>query len=436
MEGEWTRVFKWGRVRGLLVLGVALVVVGLSLMMGWGTQAQTINRAGLVVQFGDGSVQTYCIQFTSPSITGYDLLQATGNLQVIYDTNNSGFGAGVCKINNDGCNFPLQDCFCQCQGINCVYWSYFHLDASNTFVYSTVGASSHTLQNGSVDGWRWGAGSATVAPPPPVYTFDQLCSTAGTSTPTPTPSPTTSGTPSVTPTRTQTPTPTFTPGVVQIQLAANPTSLAAGQCAIVNWRVTGPWTAIFLDNAIVQPEEQRQVCPSQTQTLTLRAEYAGGAETRTVTLQVTGALPPTAVATTPFVSPTTPPPLATTQVPLPTTPAAVGSPTSTQTTATLTPSPTVQLATATVPGNDVTLTATSLASTAPVASSTPESRVALEPGLPAGPDNELSVTETTGELAEDVSLLLLQYALFIVILGLLGAAGVFLLWRRSHVNDE
>ncbi|QLQ05745.1 MAG: hypothetical protein HZY76_06455 [Anaerolineae bacterium] len=71
---------------------------------------------GLVVQFGDGSVQTYCIQFTAPSITGYDLLQATDNLQVIYDATSTGFGAGVCKINNDGCNFPLDDCFCQCQG--------------------------------------------------------------------------------------------------------------------------------------------------------------------------------------------------------------------------------------------------------------------------------------------------------------------------------
>ncbi len=159
---------------------------------------QAVNRAGLVVQFGDGSVQTYCIPFTSPSITGYDLLQASGNLQVIYDTANSGLGASVCKINNDGCNFPLVECFCQCQGINCVYWSYFHLRGDNTWSYSRVGASSHSLQNGSVDGWRWGIGTLTTAPPPPVYTFDQLCSTTGTWTPSPTLSPTTVGTPFIT----------------------------------------------------------------------------------------------------------------------------------------------------------------------------------------------------------------------------------------------
>jgi hypothetical protein len=430
-------------VRGVLFLGMALVAAGLSLIVSWSTQAQTVNRAGLVVQFGDGSVQTYCIQFTSPSITGYDLLQATGNLQVVYDTANSGFGAGVCKINNDGCNYPLQDCFCQCQGINCVYWSYFHLNANNSFDYSTVGASGHILQNGSVDGWRWGTGTLTTAPPPPVYTFDQLCNMADTPTPTLTPTPTTtltptpttSGTPSVTPTRTQTPTPTFTPGVVQVQFTANPTTLAAGQCTIVNWRVTGPWTAIFLDSAIVQPEEQRQVCPSQTQTLTLRAEYAGGVETRTVTLQVTAAGSPTAAATTPFVSPTTPPP-ATTQVPLPTTPAPTDSPTPAPNTATLTASPTAGLATATVPAGEMTATATSLPAATPIASSTPGGQVTLEPGVPVEQGDATPATETTGEPAEDVSLLLLQYALFIVILGLLGAVGVFLLWRRSRVNDE
>ena len=417
-------------MRGVLFLGVAMVVAGLGLIVSWNAQAQTVNRAGLVVQFGDGSVQTYCIQFTAPSITGYDLLQATNNLQVIYDATSTGFGAGVCKINNDGCNFPLDDCFCQCQGVNCVYWSYFHLLGDNTWSYSQVGASSHTLHNGSVDGWRWGVGSLTTAPPPPVYTFDQLCSTTGTATPTPTPLPTTSGTPSVTPTRTPTPTPTSTPGVLQVQLTANPTTLTAGQCATVNWRVSGPWTAIFLDNAIVQSEEQRQVCPSQTQTLTLRAEYAGGAETRTVTLQVTGAGGATAVATTPFTPPTTPPPFATTPAPQATTPVAAESVTPDLATATPPLLPTV------FRGDDgVAATPAVAPATAVAASATPVSQVALVPAAPAQDDAAAS-PDATGGSDENVPLLLLQYALFIVILGLLGAAGVFLLWRRSRVNDE
>lgn len=435
MKGERWRVIGRGRVRGAVFLGVALIVAGISLMVGWDTQAQTVNRAGLVVQFGDGSVQTYCIQFSSPSITGYDLLQATGNLQVIYDTANSGLGAGVCKINNDGCNFPLQDCFCQCQGVNCVYWSYFHLGTDNQWDYSQAGASSHTLQNGNVDGWRWGTGDLTTAPPPPVYTFDQLCSTTGTATPTPTPSPTTSGTPSVTPTRTQTPTPTFTPGVVQVQFAANPTTLTSGQCAIVNWRVTGPWTAIYLDNALVQPEEQRQVCPAQTQTLTLRAEYAGGAETRTLSLQVTGAVP-TAAATTPFVAPTTPPPLVTTPPPPPLTPLTTASPTTVLATATPTMAPLVESPTVTAPTDGTTVTAIVPPGTVVAATSTPDSRAALAPGAPPNEDSAAAAPETANAPEEDVPRLLLQYTLFIVILGVLGAAGVFLLWRRSHVSDE
>ncbi len=429
MEGAWLRVVERGRVRWVFVLGVALLMVGLSLMAGWGTQAQTPNRAGLVIQFGDNSVQTYCVEFTSPTINGYQMLQAVSSLQVIYDVTSTGFGAGVCKINNDGCT--QDDCFCQCQSINCVYWSYFKLRSDDTWEYSNVGASSRVLENGSVDGWRWGAGSTSSAPPPPAFTFAQLCSTTGTATPTPTPTATTSGTPSVTPTRTQTPTPTFTPGVLQVEFAANPTTLVTNQCTIITWRVTGPWTAVFFDNAIVQPEEQRRICPGQTQTLTLRAEYAGGVETRTLTVQVNGNAAPTTAATTPFVASTTPPPLPTTPSPGATLPATVENLTPPTMTLTPTPSPAVILPTATGASDGTAATPTASSIAAPTAISTPADRVAL-----VAQGEGTAAEEVPDSQEENVTLLLLQYLLFIVILGVLGIAGVFLLWRRSRLNDE
>lgn len=420
-----------GWLRGLFLLGMIMMVGGVGLAVGWGTQAQTINRAGLVIQFGENSVQTFCVEFTSPTITGYQLLQAVGNLQVIYDVTSSGFGAGVCKINNYGCNFPDQDCFCQCQDVNCTYWSYFKLRSDDTWEFSNVGASSRVLENGSVDGWRWGAGSTTSAPPPPAVTFSQLCSPTGTSTPTPTPTATTSGTPSVTPTRTPTPTPTFTPGVLQVEFSANPAAVITKQCTIVSWRVTGPWTAVFLDNAIVQPEEQRRICPDQTQTLTLRAEYAGGVETRTLTVQVTGNATPTTAATTPFVTSTTPPPLPTTPSPAVTVPATVENLTPSSMTLTPTPSPAVILPTATAASDGTAATPTAPPIAAPTAVSTPADRVAL-----VGQGEDTAAPEAPSGQEENVPLLLLQYLLFIVILGVLGIAGVFLLWRRSRLNDE
>ena len=95
--------------RGLL-FGLFLV-----LACGFGvnqTAARPLShQAGLVVQFGDNQVQTYCVNFDTETISGLQLLQNVSSLQVIYDATSTGMGAGVCKINQDGCSFPMEDCF-------------------------------------------------------------------------------------------------------------------------------------------------------------------------------------------------------------------------------------------------------------------------------------------------------------------------------------
>lgn len=83
-------------------------------------------------------------------------------------------GVAVCRIDHEGCTYPSQPCFCQCQGSPCIYWSYWRL-ASGTWKYSSVGASSAFVRNGDVDGWVWGSGAVSGATPPPAVTFDQVC---------------------------------------------------------------------------------------------------------------------------------------------------------------------------------------------------------------------------------------------------------------------
>ena len=57
-------------------------------------------RAGLVVQFGDGSVSTYCVALGGPSVTGLDLLERSG---LALRTEVSSLGTMVCRIGTDGC---------------------------------------------------------------------------------------------------------------------------------------------------------------------------------------------------------------------------------------------------------------------------------------------------------------------------------------------
>ena len=208
MPRPYTSLFTMTRHLRLLILGL-LLILGASF---GATQAQTPNRAGLVVMFGDGSVAKSCVSFTEPSITGWDLLTSSG-LTVFYedygDSNNA-----VCKLDSgehsDGCEYPADDCWCECiTAGDCRYWAYHHL-VDGAWVYSNEGASSWIIEDGMVDGWGWGLGEInTSGQTPPVIPFDEIC-IPYTPTPTSTVTPTETPTPSesTTPTTTPTPTPT------------------------------------------------------------------------------------------------------------------------------------------------------------------------------------------------------------------------------------
>jgi hypothetical protein len=66
------------------------------------------------------------------------------------------------------------------------YWSYWYAEAGGSWTYATVGAGARTPSPGSVEGWRFGDGSAApgVAPPsnqpsPPAEPDDDLDEAAG-----------------------------------------------------------------------------------------------------------------------------------------------------------------------------------------------------------------------------------------------------------------
>lgn len=151
------RNFRW-----LVAVGVAVV---LGLINSPLVIAQEGERAGLVVQFADGSLMTSCVDLGGQTFSGYELLQQTGlDLSVYYDANQD---VAVCSINDQGCN--ADHCFCQFPE----YWSYWHMEEGE-WVYSGRGSSDYAVQSGSVEGWVWGSGE-----PPPLISFDQICPSSG-----------------------------------------------------------------------------------------------------------------------------------------------------------------------------------------------------------------------------------------------------------------
>lgn len=176
------------------------LLLGIDAIVGW-TQsalAQEPNRAGLVVVHGDGTTVTRCIDFAEESINGYDLLQRSGFALSIEA---SGLGVAVCSIDNEGCSFPQQACFCETFGLTYTYWSYWTQE-NEQWLYSSIGATETNVQKGDVQAWLWGEGTVDSATPPPYVPFDQIC-VPPTEMPTPLP-------PTLTPSPSWTPSPTWT----------------------------------------------------------------------------------------------------------------------------------------------------------------------------------------------------------------------------------
>jgi len=185
--------------------GVAILATALG--------AQETPRAGLVVQFGDGRVEAFCIDLGAGEQSGEDLLRRSG-LAVEVDVT---FGAQVCRIAGEGC--PRDDCWCRCRtlGADCAYWSYHTLE-DGRWTYSDLGASARAVRHGDVDGWAFGPGTEGQGVEPPLRTFEELCAPAATAIPaspppsaTPAPKPSARPTSTIAPARSTTRAPTGPP---------------------------------------------------------------------------------------------------------------------------------------------------------------------------------------------------------------------------------
>jgi len=253
--------------------------------------AQSVNRVGLVVDFGDRHI-TRCVEFTESEITGLDVLSRAG-LNLMVDASNP-MGVIVCDINNtSGC--PGSNCFCQCQGSPCVYWAYHYLEGAS-WRYSLLGASSRKVRNGDVEGWGWGEGALNNSgAQPPVIPFDQICAPPVTDTPVPTDTPIP---PTDTPVPADTPVPTDTPGPTAVpapeawfRLDANP--IAAGSCTMLRWD-TSHGQQVYLDEGAVAMIGSREVCPATPTDYELRVVGLEEERTYRLTLGVTGVVAATA----------------------------------------------------------------------------------------------------------------------------------------------
>lgn len=166
LKANSERPAHWAVVLGLLLLLLATVAA-----------AQPANQAAVVVRFSDERVESYCVSFAEEEISGYALLERTG---LAFEAQEVGMGASVCQVDDVGCG--SNNCFCQCRGATCEYWSYWQM-RDGAWQYASGGASINRVRHGDIQGWSWGPGSVSQAIAPPAATFEDICVDGGSSGP-------------------------------------------------------------------------------------------------------------------------------------------------------------------------------------------------------------------------------------------------------------
>ncbi len=143
------------------LIALAVVLVALLVAVTVHAQEPAAHRAGLIVEYGDGNAEQFCLDFEADSVTGTYLLEQSG-LEAWLDSGS--MGSRLCRIGEVGCEPGREPCFCQCQGINCRYWNYF-LWQEGRWTYSPVGPNLRDVHDGDVDAWVWGDGKTAPSTP-------------------------------------------------------------------------------------------------------------------------------------------------------------------------------------------------------------------------------------------------------------------------------
>ena len=238
-----------------------------------------------------------CISFSEPEISGLQVLERSG-LDLNYDAQNS-MGAAICRIDGEGCGFPQEDCFCQCQEPPCFFWSYWYR-TDGEWTFSPLGAASRKVKDGYTEAWVWSEGTISnnaERQPPASLTFDNVCAPTPTATTVPTatqtPVPTVQSARRVTATPSQTPTspptatgtavPSATPTALALpvihRFAADRTQIDFGETAMLFWDVGAADSVTLHTTAGQEPlpaQGEKPVSPDRTTSYSLTARNAGG----------------------------------------------------------------------------------------------------------------------------------------------------------------
>jgi hypothetical protein len=151
------------------VLLAVLLAVILAAAPGAGTPAwaaEAGGRAALIVEVGQ-TVRRLCVGIARPAVSGKELVEASG-LEQRWD------GGALCRLAGTG---PAGgDCFAEYPR----FWGFWIGDGRGGWTWSSAGAASSTVRDGSVQAWVWSEGpDESSHRRPPALRFADVCTAGG-----------------------------------------------------------------------------------------------------------------------------------------------------------------------------------------------------------------------------------------------------------------
>ena len=144
-------------VLALPAAGAGALAAGMPPLQGCAA-ATWSHHAALVVEHGDGRVINLCIGFDAASITGEDMLRASG---LEFGTVSFGsLGDAVCQIDNEPASYPPS-----CFTTTSPYWVLFASRHGGAWTAADHGVSSEAFADGDAAGFRYDPQSGSAAPP-------------------------------------------------------------------------------------------------------------------------------------------------------------------------------------------------------------------------------------------------------------------------------
>jgi hypothetical protein len=153
---------------------VSLLVLAIGFGKDWATasaQADDINVAGIVIDYGNGERSYALVPFADETVSGIDLLHKSGLPLLTIEF--GAMGEGVCVIEDTGCD--LSACrarLCQTGDPESPFWQYVRSDGTGMWEFAALGASSSKVGDGDVDGWFW----TGTKPHPEAVSLDDVAS--------------------------------------------------------------------------------------------------------------------------------------------------------------------------------------------------------------------------------------------------------------------